>query len=79
MDGLSSDPSNLDVDTIQPWTIHYQLPTGDYLSPFSNTKMYPVTAGNHTFYLWGFAQNSLSIGGDIDEANITAHYVKNRF
>ena len=73
-----------DLDTEQDWTqpqdgFDLSGPEHDYLSPFSITKMYPVTAGDNTFYLWGSLAGPETARGKIHAANITVQYVKNRY
>jgi hypothetical protein len=69
----------IDSESAVFWTLPAQLHTGDYSGPFSTTKMYPVTAGNRTFYLRTIETNTSGVSGAIGNANITAYYVKNRF
>jgi hypothetical protein len=69
----------IDSESVVAWDLPGQMQSGDYVSPFSTTKMYPVTAGNRTFYLRAIQTNTSGVNGIISHANITAYYVKNRF
>jgi hypothetical protein len=65
-----------DVRNGTSYLIPPEAPTGQYESPFSITRMFPVTAGEHTLVLSG---DALVGDGGIANPNITAIFVKNQF
>ena len=74
---LNTPNDNCDKTAYAEWRVPAGMPPSVYVSPFSITKMYPVQAGNQTFYLRGYTAGDGA--SSIGQLNLTAHYVKNRF
>jgi len=71
---ISRTSGDADFSTLEFFTVPAVAPSGRYAAPFSITRIYPVTAGAHDFYLTG---DLLSGAGVINRANITALFIKN--
>ncbi len=56
-------------------TVPASAPTGNYSDSFSITRVFPVTAGENTFYM---TAEIISGGSMIDTASLTGLYVKTR-
>jgi hypothetical protein len=72
---ISRTSGDADFSTVEFLSVPAVAPSGRYAAPFSITRMYPVTAGAHDFYLTG---DLLSGAGMINRANITALFIKNQ-
>jgi collagen triple helix repeat protein len=72
---LSQTSGAADFTTVEFFTVPAVALNGRYAAPFSITRMYPVAAGAHDFYLTG---DALSGAGLINHANITALFIKNQ-
>ncbi len=73
---LTRTSGNADLSNTTFHRIPEGAPNGTYAVPFSITRVFPVTAGEHTFYMTADRYNGG--GGQIHRHNLTGVFVKNQ-
>lgn len=72
---LAKTSGSLDYNNLTHQAVPASAPSGNYSAPFSITRVYPVTAGEHTFYM---TADAYSGSGHLARHNLTGIFVKNQ-